>query len=100
MVSAVVKSPEDKQIVNFMASMSPIGRGLAVPPGVSKEKISALRWAFDKTVSDPAFIAAAKKRRLKVNPLSGERIQSIVKQSLQASPDVVKRAQQLIMGAK
>ena len=100
MFSDVVKSPEDKQIVNFMASMSPIGRGLAVPPGVSKEKISALRWAFDKTVSDPAFIAAAKKRRLKVNPLSGERIQSIVKQSLQASPDVVKRAQQLIMGAK
>ena len=100
MFSDVVKSPEDKQIVNFMASMSPIGRGLAVPPGVSKEKISALRWAFDKTVSDPAFIAAAKKRRLKVNPLSGERIQSIVKQSLQASPAVVKRAQQLIMGAK
>ena len=80
--------------------MSPIGRGLAVPPGVSKEKISALRWAFDKTVSDPVFIAAAKKRSLKVNPLSGERIQSIVRQSLQAPAAVVKRAQRLIMGAK
>jgi len=100
MFSDVVKSPEDKQIVNFMASMSPIGRGLAVPPGVSKDKISALRWAFDKTVSDPTFIAAAKKRSLQVNPLTGERIQAIVRQSLQASPAVVKRAQQLIMGAK
>ena len=100
MFSDLVKSPEDKQIVNFMASMSPIGRGLAVPPGVSKEKISALRWAFDKTVSDPVFIAAAKKRSLKVNPLSGERIQSIVRQSLQAPAAVVKRAQRLIMGAK
>ena len=100
MFSDVVKSPEDKQIVNFMASMSPIGRGLAVPPGVSKDKISALRWAFDKTVSDPTFIAAAKKRSLQVNPLTGERIQAIVRQSLQVSPAVVKRAQQLIMGAK
>jgi tripartite-type tricarboxylate transporter receptor subunit TctC len=99
MFSDVVKSREDKQIVNFMASMSPIGRGLAVPPGVSKDKISALRWAFDKTVSDPAFVAAATKRKLQVNPLTGERIQSIVKQSLQASPDVVKRAQKLIMGS-
>ncbi len=100
MFSDVVKNAEDKQIVNFMASMSPIGRGLAVPPGVSKEKISALRWAFDKTVSDPAFIAAAEKRNLRVNPLTGERIQSIVRQSLAASPAVVKRAQKLIMGAK
>ncbi len=99
MFSDVVKSAADKQIVNFMASMSPIGRGLAVPPGVSKDKISALRWAFDKTVSDPEFIAAATKRKLKVNPLTGERIQSIVKQSLQASPAVVKRAQKLIMGS-
>lgn len=100
MFSDVVKSPEDKQIVNFMASMSPIGRGLAVPPGVSKDKISALRWAFDKTVSDPDFIAAAKKRNLRVNPLTGERIQAIVRQSLQAPPAVVKRAQRLIMGTK
>jgi len=100
MFSDVVKSPADKQIVNFMASMSPIGRGLAVPPGVSKDMISALRWAFDKTVSDPGFVAAAKKRSLKVNPLTGERIQAIVRQSLQASPAVIKRAQQLIMGAK
>ncbi len=99
MLSDVVKSAADKQIVNFMASMSPIGRGLAGPPGVSKDKISALRWAFDKTVSDPEFIAAATKRKLKVNPLTGERIQSIVKQSLQASPAVVKRAQKLIMGS-
>lgn len=98
MFSDMVTSVEDKQIVNFMASMSPIGRGLAVPPGVSKEKISALRWAFDKTVSDPEFIAAAIKRRLRVNPLTGERIQSIVRQSLEASPAVVKRAQKLIMG--
>ncbi len=100
MLSDLVTSAEDKQIVGFMASLSPIGRGLAVPPGVSKDKISALRWAFDKTVSDPAFIAAAKKRRLRVNPLSGERIQSIIKQAMATSPAVVKAARRKIFGTK
>ena len=100
MLSDLVTSAEDKQIVNFMASLSPIGRGLAVPPGVSKDKISALRRAFDKTVSDPQFIAAAKKRRLRVNSLSGEQIQRIVNQAMTASPAVVKAARLKIFGTK
>ncbi len=100
MLSDLVTSAEDKQIVGFMASLSPIGRGLAVPPGVSKDKISALRWAFDKVVSDPAFIAAAKKRRLRVNSLSGERIQSIINQAMTTSPEVVKAARRKIFGTK
>ncbi len=100
MLSDLVTSVEDKQIVSFMASLSPIGRGLAVPPGVSKDKISALRWAFDKTVSDPEFIAAAKKRRLRVNPLSGERIQSIINQAMATSPAIVKLARRKILGTK
>ncbi len=100
MLSDLVTSAEDKKIAGFMASLSPIGRGLAVPPGVSKDKISALRWAFDKTVSDPAFIAAAKKRRLPVNALSGERIQSIVNQAMTASPEVVAAARLKIFGTK
>jgi tripartite-type tricarboxylate transporter receptor subunit TctC len=100
MLSDLVTSAEDKQIVGFMASLSPIGRGLAVPPGVSKDKIAALRWAFDKTVSDPEFIAAAKKRRLRVNPLSGERIQSIISQAMATSPAIVLAARQKIFGTK
>lgn len=96
--SDVVTSQEDKQIVNFMASLSPIGRGLAAPPGTPPERVAALREAFDKTVKDPAFLAAAKKRNLLVNPSTGEEIQEIVENALKVSPEVVKRARKLIMG--
>ena len=98
MFSDVVTTPEDKQIVKFMASMGPIGRGLAVPPGTPPDRIKALRAAFQAVVTDPAFIADAKKRKLEVIPATGEQIQTIVSDSLKASPDVVKRARQLIMG--
>lgn len=95
----MVKSKEDKQIVNFMASLSPIGRGLAVPPGVPAARVAALKTAFWKTVNDPDFKAAAAKRNLRVNPLTGEQVQKIVNDSLNISPAVVKRARALIMGS-
>ena len=96
--SDVVKSKSDKAIVAFMASMGPIGRGLAVPPGTPADRVKALRTAFDNVVADPAFIASAKKRRLQVTPLTGAQVQKIVNDALKVSPDTVKRARKLIMG--
>lgn len=93
-----VANPDDKKIVNFMASLGPIGRGLAVPPGVPQERVAALRTAFAKVVSDPTFLAAAKKRNLRVNALTGEQVQNIVKKAMDVPEPVVKRARKLIMG--
>ena len=98
MLSDLVTSKEDKQIVGFMASLSPIGRGLAVPPGTPKDKIAALRKAFAATMADPGFLAAAEKRNLRVNPLPGSAIQKIVNDAFSISPAVVKRARDAIMG--
>lgn len=92
---------QDKPIVQFMSTLSPIGRGLAVPPGVPAERTAALRAAFDRVVNDPEFRAAAEKRNLRVNSATGAEIQKLVSDTLaSANPAVVKRAQQLIMGAK
>lgn len=96
----VVKSAEDKAIVKFMASMSPIGRGLAVPPGTPADRTKALQVAFAAAIADPEFLAAATKRKLRVNGLSADKIQGIVSDALKISPAIVKRAQKLIMGAK
>jgi tripartite-type tricarboxylate transporter receptor subunit TctC len=89
---------EDKKIVNFMASMGPIGRGLVVPPGVPQDRVAFLRAAFDKTVSDPNFAADAEKRKLRVISAGGAEIQSIVTESLKVSEPTVRRAQSIIFG--
>ncbi|HIL97751.1 MAG TPA: hypothetical protein EYG51_17845 [Pseudomonadales bacterium] len=98
MFSDVVTSKEDKQIVAFMASMGPVGRGLAVPPGVPADRTAALRKAFSQMVADPDFIAEATKRRVRVNALSGEKVQKFVNDALKISPEIVARARKLIMG--
>lgn len=89
---------DDKKIVNFMASLGPIGRGLAVPPGLPKDRVAALRKAFAATVASSAFKAAAAQRHLRVNPLTGEQVQAIVAESLDVSEAVVKRARKAILG--
>lgn len=91
-------SGEDKKIVNFMATMAPIGRGLVVPPGVPKDRIDFLRDAFAKTVADPNFAADAEKRKLRVKAATGEQIQSIVEKSMNVSDKTVERARSLIFG--
>ena len=100
MFSDVVQSADDKAIVRFMASLSPIGRGLAVPPGTPADRTKALQAAFAKAVSDPGFLAAANQRKLRVNGLTAVQVQKIVNDALNVSPAIVKRAQKLIMGAK
>jgi len=91
-------SDADKPIVSFMSTMSPIGRGLAVPPGVPQDRIAFLRDAFKKAVTDPAFAAAAKERKLQVNYKSGEEIQGIVNDAVKTDAALVKRAQTILFG--
>ncbi|MFT5487360.1 MAG: tripartite-type tricarboxylate transporter receptor subunit TctC [Paracoccaceae bacterium] len=89
---------ENRQIVNFMATMGPLGRGLVVPKGTPKDRVDFLRAAFAKTVADPNFIVNAEKRKLRVKAATGAQLQKIVNDSLKVSNETVKRAQVLIFG--
>ncbi len=91
-------SGEDKKIVNFMATMGPLGRGLAVPPGVPSDRIAFLRAAFAKVVADPKFGADAQKRKLRVKSATGPQLQGIVEKSLKVSDETIKRARGIIFG--
>ena len=91
-------SGEDKKIVNFMATMGPIGRGLAAPPGVPRDRIDFLRQAFLKAVADPAMKADAEKRKLRIGAATGDEIQSIVGNSMDVSEPTLQRARSIIFG--
>ncbi len=98
MASELAKTPEDKQIVNFIATLGPIGRGLTTPPGAPKDLSMALRKSFAALMADKAFNDAATKRKLKVQPKSGEEVQAIVNDVLKIKPATVARARKAIFG--
>jgi tripartite-type tricarboxylate transporter receptor subunit TctC len=99
MLSDLVTSPEDKAVVNFIASLGALGRGLALPPGASADLVKALRASYDAMNADPAFAATLKKRKLRLIPSKGEDVQKIVQNSINnATPAVVKRASMIVYG--
>ncbi len=99
MLSDLVSTPEDKAVVGFVGALGVLGRGLALPPGVKSEHVQTLRAAYDAMNADPAFAAELKKRKLRLIPSSGAKIQEVVQGSLDnATPAVVARASKLIYG--
>jgi hypothetical protein len=50
-----------------------------------------LRKAFDATMSDPQYLAEAKKLRIDIAPLSGDKVQAIV-EKLHATPKNIVQA--------
>lgn len=55
-----------------------------------------IREAFDKTINDPALRAEAKRRRLDIDPATGEELQALAKEVMSASPEIVEKVKGLI----
>jgi len=92
-------SDKDKPLARFLASAGPLGRGLALPPGVDKKIVAAARTAYNKMNADKAFAAELKKKKLRLIASTGETIQKIVNDTIkEASPEVISRVRKLIYG--
>jgi tripartite-type tricarboxylate transporter receptor subunit TctC len=91
------KTPKDvRQLVNVVVASDEFGRPLVAPPGVAPDKIKILREAFNKAVNDPALLADAEKRRLDIDPSTGEELNALAKQVMTAPPAIVEKVKQLI----
>jgi tripartite-type tricarboxylate transporter receptor subunit TctC len=85
-------SAEDKQVYQLYASGSAIGRTVIAPPDMPPERVRILRGAFNAMVKDPDFIADIQKLNVELEPLSGERVQELIVQTLNVPPAVRQRA--------
>lgn len=88
-----------KPMVNFIGTLGLIGRGLAAPGGTPEPAVKAMRAAWDKMVSDAAFLEDAKKRNLRIIASPGAEVQKVVVEALDgAKPEVVAEARKLVYG--
>ncbi len=74
----LMKGEDEKRAMRLLSSESTFGRSFYVGPGVPKERIEALRTAFDAMVKDPQFIAQAEQLDTPLNPLPGAALQKII----------------------
>lgn len=92
LIMDLVNDPLKKKAVRFLSAQASIGRTAVTPPGVPRSIVAALRTAFDATMSDPKFLAAAKKRKMDLAPLSGAEVEKIVLEHLATPANIIKVA--------
>jgi tripartite-type tricarboxylate transporter receptor subunit TctC len=85
-----------RRLAKVILASGDFGRPIVAPPGVPADRIKILREAFNKSVNDPALLAEAEKRRLEMDPTTAEELETLVKEVMAASPDVVQRMQKLL----
>ena len=89
-------APADRQLFEIAFAEQVMGRPFVLPPGVPRDRIEALRKAFDETMKDPDFLADAKLQKAEIDPVSGEAINALLDRVYAAPPDVVARIRGLI----
>jgi tripartite-type tricarboxylate transporter receptor subunit TctC len=95
-VPDLAASTEDRAALSFLYSGEGIGRPFIAPPGTPAERVADLRAGFAETMTDPEFIAEAKRAGLVIVSASGEHLESLVR-ALYATPrSVIERVAALI----
>jgi tripartite-type tricarboxylate transporter receptor subunit TctC len=90
------KTPEDRAAMNMVFARQEYGRPYVAPPGLPPALVETLRRGFDATMKDPAFLADAAKRRLDIDPITGEQVQDIIADLFKTPPAVVARVQKIL----
>ena len=93
----IYKTPAGpRSLAKVVLASGEFGRPLVFPPGVPAERLKILRDAFNKSINDPALLSAAEKRRLEIDPGTGEDLEALAKEVMAASPDVIQRVRSLL----
>jgi tripartite-type tricarboxylate transporter receptor subunit TctC len=70
-------------------------RPLMAPPGTPADRVGVLRAAYEKTAKDPDLLAEAKKMRIEVTPVPGEKLQAMAKEVMLQPPEVIEQIKKL-----
>ena len=96
----VIKGEENLKAFKTWANQYDFQRPLVVPPKTPAERLQTLRTALQKTLTDPEFLAEAKKIKMLIDIVSGEEVMGSVDEILSISPAVKKKLQFLVPAKK
>jgi tripartite-type tricarboxylate transporter receptor subunit TctC len=96
LLTELAQNDEQKQVLEVVSGDAAVGRPILTAPDVPAERVAALRKAFDDTMRDPAFQAAAEKAGLHFNPVGGEELQRIVVRIVSPSPAIIEKVKDAI----
>lgn len=94
--SEVVKDPKQRQIVDLLEVLQWVGRAAYTTPGVPAARLTVLRRAFDKTMSDPGYLGRIEKLKLDRYSRSGEETQAYITKIMSNSDEIAREFKRLV----
>ena len=91
----LVQDDRSRQLLELIFTPQYLGRPLIAPPGLAPERAALLRFAFNATMHDEAFLADARMQQLDIAPVTGEQIADVIKRVYSLPPELIERANQL-----
>ena len=87
---------EGKGVLNAIGASSEIGRSVITTPGVPKERLDALRKAFQAMMTDKTFIETMEKRQLMTFAATGEEMDKVTQQVMKTPKSVLELTKALL----
>ena len=92
LLSELAKNDDDRRVVEYMSLVTTsVGYSVIAPPGVPDHITVALRTAFNATMKDPAFLAAAKKCCADLNPATHDKVSAAVTRAINSPKSLLER---------
>jgi tripartite-type tricarboxylate transporter receptor subunit TctC len=91
------KTPDTgRRLASTLLASGDFHRPYLAPPKIRPELVRMLREAFTKTMKDPDFLAETKKKKLDIDPTTGEEVEALTKEVMSQPKDVIERLKKMM----
>jgi tripartite-type tricarboxylate transporter receptor subunit TctC len=94
----LAKSPQDRQVLEVLCAPSATGYPSFMGPDVPKDRVEAIRKAYQQSLQDPEFIEAVERQGLDLDPIGAEELADVVRGIYALPAAAVERARDLLPG--
>jgi tripartite-type tricarboxylate transporter receptor subunit TctC len=92
------KTPEPgRRLAAALLASGEFHRPYLAPPNMRPEHVKILRDAFNKTMKDAEFLAETKRKRLDMDPTTGEEVEALAKEVMSQPQEVVDKLKKLMV---
>jgi tripartite-type tricarboxylate transporter receptor subunit TctC len=95
----LARNNEERAILSAIMNATEVGTAFFTTPGVPADRLTALRRAFDATMTDPELLADAQRINVGVSPMPGEELQALVAEVSNLSPALLSKVRAAYIAA-
>jgi tripartite-type tricarboxylate transporter receptor subunit TctC len=88
----LARTPEERQIIALYVNGADVGYSIFTAPETPDDRVDTLRTAFMAMTRDKQFIEEAGKLGSELDPMPGERVQKLIADTLNITPEVREKA--------